>query len=383
MLSNALPSILTCILVLASAACANTVQDPQTLQRAYHDAFKIGVAVNEDIIFCHDKVLCNIVKEQFNSITPENVMKAEVINPEPGRYDFSAADAVVEFAKTNSMQVIGHTLVWHNQTPAWFFSDSSGKPNSVEQQTQHMQSYIEKVAGRYATTIDAWDVVNEVIGDDGNYRDTSWVKAMGGGDNLVRKAFAFAQQYAPQAKLYYNDFNAWRPAKVQGIVKMVKMLQKNNIRIDGIGIQGHWGLNYPDLEDIQNAIDAYAALGLEVMITELDMDVLPLTKEGQIIGTGMLHPQYQNKEFRRFLDPYSEGLPDEIMAEYEQRMLELFALFYRNRDKISRITFWGVHDAMSWKNDYPIAARTNYPLLYDRKKNPKPIVNKLIELPQQ
>jgi endo-1,4-beta-xylanase len=198
------------------------------------------------------------------------------------------------------------------------------------------------------------------------------VKGVGDGDEMVKHAFKFASQYAPDTELYYNDFNAWRPAKRDGIVRMVKMLQKEGIRIDGIGIQGHWGLNFPKNEYIEAAIDAYAALGVKVMITELDVDVLPLTKEGQIIGQSMSEPQFQLEEFETFLDPYKKGLPAEVEKQLADRYAGLFNIFHKKRDKIDRVTVWGVTDSMSWKNGYPVPNRTNYPLLFDRNHQPKP-----------
>lgn len=229
-----------------------------------------------------------------------------------------------------------------------------------------MRRHIEKVAGRYAGKVHAWDVVNEVIDNKGMYRPTTWVNSIGDGDELVRLAFRYASEYAPNTELYYNDFNAWRPEKRDGIVRMVKMLQKEGIRIDGVGIQGHWGLNYPKNEYIEKAIDAFAALGVKVMITELDVDVLPLTKEGQIIGRSMMESQFQLEEFKTFFDPYQNGLPETIEQELADRYAELFQLFINKKDKVDRVTFWGVHDGMSWKNGYPIPDRTNYPLIYAR-----------------
>src|SRR5690606_21427049 len=168
-----------------------------------------------------------------------------------------------------------------------------GQPNPAEARIERMRRYIENMARHYAGRVDAWAAVNEVIDNDGSYRPTTGVKSIGDSDELVKHAFKFASEYAPNTELYYNDFNAWRPEKVAGIVRMVKMLQAAGIRIDGVGIQGHWGLNFPKTEYIEAAIDAYAALGVKVMITELDVDVLPLTKEGQIIGMGMTHEQFQ------------------------------------------------------------------------------------------
>lgn len=353
-----------------------------TLKEAYKDAFKMGVAVNDAIVSGQDKASQAIVTKQFNTITLENSMKAGLINPQPGVFRYEPADAYIEFGKKNNMFIIGHTLVWHNQTPAWFFQDENGKPKSKEAVAARLHEHIKTVAGRYAGKVDAWDVVNEVIDDDGNYRPTTWVKGIGDGDELVKLSFKYAAQYAPKTELYYNDFNAWRPSKRDGIVKMVKMLQKEGIRIDGIGIQGHWGLNYPKTEYIEATIDAYAALGLKVMITELDVDVLPMTKEGQIIGQGMSDKQFQNEEFKSFLDPYPNGLPDAVQKALADRYAQLFGIFYRKKDKIDRVTMWGIHDGMSWKNGYPIPNRTNYPLLWDRNKQPKPAFDAVLKVPQ-
>ncbi|MBJ7880654.1 endo-1,4-beta-xylanase [Gelidibacter salicanalis] len=341
------------------------------LKFAFKNHFLIGSALSVNDVLDKDNTSKQIVKKEFNTITPENCMKAEIVNPKPGVYDFIAADAFVAFGQENNMFIIGHTLIWHNQTPAWFFTNKNGEPNSPEEQKAQLRKHIEAVAGRYAGKVQAWDVVNEVIDDDGSYRSTTWVNSIGDGDEMVKLAFKYASEYAPDTELYYNDFNAWRPEKRDGIVRMIKMLKDAGIRIDGIGIQAHWGLNFPKNEYIQEAIDAYAALGVKVMITELDVDVLPLTKEGQIIGRSMMEPQFQLEEFETFLDPYKEGLPESVEQKLANRYKELFGIFVKNSDKIDRVTFWGMHDGMSWKNDYPIPNRTNYPLLYNRDMKPK------------
>jgi endo-1,4-beta-xylanase len=354
-----------------------------TLRQAYADDFLHGTAVNDDIVSGRDARAQALVPLHFNAITLENSMKAEVGNPKPGVYDFAAADAFVDFGEKHDMFIVGHTLVWHNQTPDWFFRKPDGTPVGHDALVERMRQHIETVAGRYSGRVDAWDVVNEVMGEDGQYRPTKWVEGIGDGDELVKLAFRFAHQYAPDAQLYYNDFNAWRPEKRDGIVRMVKMLQAHGIRIDGIGIQGHWGLHYPSTADIEAAIDAYAALGVKVMITELDVDVLPLTREGQVIGQGMAHPQFQLPEFKRFLDPYQAGLPAEVQQQLAARYAELFGIFHRKRDVIDRVSVWGVHDPMSWKNDYPIPHRTNYPLLFDRQYQPKPALDAVLAVPRK
>jgi endo-1,4-beta-xylanase len=350
------------------------------LKDVYKDAFLIGTAVTPAITSGADKASQDIVVQHFNSITVENVMKAALINPEPGVYNFAPADDFVAFGQKNNMFIVGHTLVWHNQCPAWFFTNAAGKPNSKQEQIERLRDHIKTVAGRYAGKVHAWDVVNEVIDNDGSYRPTTWVNAFGNGDTLVKYAFKFAAEFAPNTELYYNDFNAWRPAKRDGIVRLVKMLKAEGIRIDGVGMQGHWGLNYPKTEYIEAAIDAYAASGVKVMITELDVDVLPLTKEGQIIGQGMADKQFQLEEFKTYLDPYTKGLPDDVQQQLTKRYEELFSIFYKRKDKIARVTFWGVHDGMNWKNDYPIPNRTNYPLLWDRNRKPKPALNAVLSV---
>ena len=369
------------VLFLGSYSYTQIHPIPTSLKEAYKDGFLIGCAVNRAIYGSRNKASQDIVLQQFNTITAENAMKAGPINPRPGIFNFDPADQFVEFGETHDMFIVGHTLIWHNQTPGWFFRDENGNPNTREAQIERMRSHIQVVAGRYAGRVHAWDVVNEVIDNDGSYRSTSWVNSIGSGDELVKLAFQFAAQYAPDTELYYNDFNAWRPAKRDGIVRLVKMLQEEGIRIDGVGIQGHWGLNYPKTEYIEAAIAAYASLGIKVMITELDVDVLPLTKEGQIIGQVMSDKQFQLEEFEAFLDPYVDGIPDDVQQLLTDRYAELFTIFYRNRDKIDRVTFWGVHDGMSWKNGYPVPRRTNYPLLYDRNKQAKPALDALLRVP--
>lgn len=370
---------LACLSLLTSAPAL--AQDKSSLKDVYKDSFKIGVAINQEISSGQDTRWQPIISKHFNAITPENVMKAERINPEPGIYNFKPADDFVALGKKNKMFMVGHTLVWHNQTPDWFFKDKQGQALPSEQVLENMRKFIEVVAGRYKGKVNAWDVVNEIIGEDGQYRPTLWVNGIGDGDTVVREAFKYANHYAPDAELYYNDFNAWRPAKRDGIVRMVKMLQAAGIRIDGIGMQGHWGLNYPKKEYIEAAIDAYAALGVKVMITEIDIDVLPLTREGQIIGTGMSHPQFQLEEFKDYLDPYRNGLPADVQAALTKRYQEIFEILYRKRDKIDRVTFWGIHDGMNWKNDYPIPNRTNYPLLWNRDGSVKPALDAILAVP--
>ena len=372
------------LLFIASLLAAGNAFSQKTLKSAYADAFMMGCAINSQIVSGRDSRSTEIILQQFNAVSPENDMKAEVIHPRPDTWNFEPADRFVKFANDNNLWSLGHTLVWHNQTPDFFFNHPDGTPKTKDEMVETMRSYIEKVAGHFAGKIDAWDVVNEIIDNDGSYRKTVWTNAFeGDGDELVRLAFKFASQYDPNAELYYNDFNAWRPTKRDGIARMVRMLQEHGIRIDGVGIQAHWGLNFPKNEYIIAAIDTFAALGVKVMITEMDVDVLPLTREGQVIGRILQDPLFQLEEFEIYLDPYKTGLPDDVQERLTYRYRELMQIFYDRRDKIDRVTFWGLHDGMSWKNGYPIPNRTNYPLLFNRDRTPKPAFHAILEIPEQ
>lgn len=355
----------------------------KTLKDAYSDAFKLGCAVNSQIVAGRDQRSSDIILQQFNAVSPENDLKPEVLHPRPDTWNFRAADQYVKYAQDNNLWTLGHTLVWHNQTPDFFFNNTDGTPKSHDEMVETMRSYIETVMKHFAGKINAWDVVNEIIDNDGSYRKTKWTNAFGGdGDEVVRLAFKFAQEYDPDAELYYNDFNVWRPTKRDGIARMVRMLQENGIRIDGVGIQAHWGLNFPKNEYITAAIDTFAALGVKVMITELDVDVLPLTREGQLIGQVMSDPQFQLEEFKTYLDPYRDGLPGDVQDKITARWTELMQIFYDRREKIDRVTIWGLHDGMSWKNGYPVPNRINYPLLYNRDRTPKPALDAILNIPK-
>lgn len=369
--------------MLTSCSQAPRAKEAATLKEAYASAFTIGSALNSEIVTGQDSLSQRIVATQLNTITAENVMKAATLNPRPGEFDFQQADAFVAFGEQHKMFIVGHTLVWHNSTPSWFLQTADGKPNSQATVVENLRKYVETVGGHFKGRVQAWDVVNEVVAEDGGYRPTTWVKAIGDGDSLVKLAFRFAEQYAPGTELYYNEFNAERPTKRDGIMRLVRMLKKEGIRVDGVGIQAHWGLNYPRNDYVEAAIDSFAALGVKVMITELDVDVLPLTREGQIIGQSMSEPQWQLEEFKKYLDPYQQALPDSVQQALAKRYRELFEIFYRKRDKIDRVTFWGVHDGMSWKNGYPVPNRTNYPLLWDRNRQPKPAFDAVLNVPAQ
>lgn len=187
-------------------------------------------------------------------------------------------------------------------------------------------------------------------------------------------AFQFAHEADPDAKLYYNDYSMAIPKKRDGVVAMVKKLQEQGVKIDGIGMQGHVGLRSPTIREFEKSILAFSGLGVKVMITELDLTVLPSPWEDA--GAELTNMF----EYRPEMDPYTSGsMTAEAEKEFTDRYLSFFKLFMKHQDKIERVTLWGVNDGHSWKNNWPIRGRTDYPLLFDRENNPKPVVNEIIK----
>jgi len=351
------------ICVLAAVTFPAAPQQQRALKDVFKDDFKIGAALNPGHFFERNKLGVEIVSTHFNSITPENVLKWALVHPEPKRYDFAAPDRFVEFGERRGMFIVGHTLVWHNQTPRWVFEDEDGKPVSREVLLQRLREHIFTVAGRYKGRIHGWDVVNEALNQDGTMRQSAWFKIIG--PDYLEQAFRFAHEADPSAELYYNDYDLELPAKRAGGVELIKKLKAAGVPIAGVGLQNHNLMDWPSVADEDATIAAFAALGLKVHITELDVDVLPrTTKPGADYAVDVpVTPQ---------LNPYVQGLPDAKQAALAKRYAELFQVYLKHRDAIERVTFWGVADGDSWLNNWPMKGRTNYPLLFDRSGKAKP-----------
>jgi len=365
------------VVALLVTACtpAHKVQSDLSLKDAFAGKFYVGAALDSAQIIGEDTAAIRVVKEQFSAIVPENCMKSENIQPKEGVFDFSLPDKFVEFGEQNGLFVTGHTLIWHSQTPPWFFVDSLGNDVSREVMIERMKAHIHNVVGRYKGRIKGWDVVNEAILDDGSFRQSKFYQIVG--EDFIRLAFEFAHEADPDAELYYNDYSMASPGKREGVVAMVKKLQEQGVRVDGIGMQAHIGLDNPNIDEFEKSIEAFSALGMKVMITELDLTLLPFpdSNVGAEVSASF---DYQQK-----MDPYKEGLPDSVNAMFEQRYLDFFKLFLKHQDVISRVTQWGVNDTQSWRNYWPIDGRTDYPLLFDRDNHPKPVVAKIIELTKE
>lgn len=235
-----------------------------------------------------------------------------------------------------------------------------------------MKKHIHTVVSRYKGRIKGWDVVNEGIEDNGEYRKSKFFQILG--EDFIPLAFQYAQEADPDVELYYNDYNEWHQGKRDAIVKLVKSLKERNIRIDAVGMQGHVDMNSPTLNEYQAAIDAYTDAGVEVMVTEFEMSALPLPRRN--VGANIA----STESYRLEMNPYVDGLPESIRIKWENRMMEYFNLFINNSDKIKRITLWGVTDGDSWKNNFPMRGRTDYPLLFDREYNAKGIVQKITNI---
>ena len=348
-----------------------TAQAPVTLRDVYARDFHIGAAINTAQITGQDARGDAIILTQFDSISPENVLKWEVVHPLPGKYDFTLADQYVLFGAQHQMWTVGHNLVWHSQVPAWVFRDDKGNLLTRDALLARMHEHIATVVGRYKGRIQSWDVVNEALNEDGTLRQSLWKKIIG--DDYIAKAFEYAHEADPQAQLTYNDYNLENPAKRDGAVALVKKLQAEGVPISCVGIQDHDSLMWPTAAQEDAAIKAFSALGVKVAISELDVDVLPPAMGAQTADVSV------NIAGNAKLNPWPHGLPDTVQQQLASRYAELFRVYVANKASISRVTFWGVSDGDSWKNDWPVRGRTDYPLLFGRDGETKPAFAAVVE----
>ena len=359
--------LVSMLIALPAAAFAAAADGPATtLREAYADDFLVGVALNTATVSGRNPRAAAIAAREFSSLTAENDMKWALLHPAPGRYEFDAADAYVEFAGQHGMAVIGHTLVWHSQTPRWVFQGEDGQPASRELLLERMRDHIHTVAGRYRGRVKGWDVVNEAVSDRGPdvLRDSPWRRIIG--DDFLDHAFRFAREADPDAGLYYNDYGLFHREKRARVVELLRGLIARGVPIDGVGMQGHYGLAKPEIAEVEQAIEDFAALGLKVMVTELDVDVLPSRGD---VGVADIA---RREVYDAALNPYRDGLPADVQQQLAERYAALFRLFVKHRQHITRVTLWGLDDRQTWLNNFPVRGRTNHPLLFDRDLQPKP-----------
>jgi endo-1,4-beta-xylanase len=371
------PSTLALVasMVLMLAGLLSLASAQTSLKEAYKNDFLIGAALNGYEFSGEAGCADALIPAQFDSISPENVLKWGPVHPEKDRFDFAAADRYVAFGRKHKMFIVGHTLVWHSQTPKWVFQDDRGNAADRDTLLLRMSNHISTVVGRYKGSIGGWDVVNEALDEDGSLRQSPWLNIIG--EDYLLKAFQFAHAADPDAQLYYNDYSLENAPKREGAMALLKKLQSQGAHIAGVGLQGHYKMDWPAPAQVDETIKAFAQIGMKVMITELDLDMLPPATRSLAAEVSM------NFALQAKLNPYTNGLPDAVQLALAKRYGDLFAVFFKNRESLTRVTFWGVTDANSWLNNWPVKGRTSYPLLFDRQCQPKPAFDAVIKVARQ
>ena len=354
---------------LVISLLANTQAAQISLRDAYKGQFMIGVGADGLIPGDYNDKELDIIRSQFDILTPANCMKMYHIEPRQGMSNFKQADAFLAFAESNNQQVCGHCLIWakDERTPSWFFKDGD-KQLTRDQLLKRMETYINKVAGRYKGRIIYWDVINEALADGEEFfRPSSYLDIIG--DDFITKAFEYARAAAPDAVLIYNDYNIFQPNKRKKLEKLLKLLKDQKAPIDAIGLQGHFELDTVPYEDVEETIKIIKSFGLKVMVSELDIDVVKRSKWWADGG------KYRD-ELAKY-NPYAPTCPPEILKRQADQYAKLFTLFNKYSESIGRISFWNVHDGRSWLNTFPWK-RKNHPLLFDRNAKPKPAFDAVI-----
>ncbi len=336
-----------------------------TLKEAFKDKFLIGAALNTWQVNSDDYQIRNIIDNEFSAIVAENCMKSMYIQPQEGKFNFNQADQFVDLGERNGQFVVGHCLIWHSQLPRWFLIDSLGNTVSAELLKNRIINHVTTVVKRYKGRVKGWDVVNEAVENNGEMRQSPFYRILG--EAFIEIAFKAAHEADPDAELYYNDYSLHIPEKRNAVINLVKRLKDRGCKIDAIGMQSHMDFDV-SLEEYEKSIEAFASIGCKVMATELDVSPLPSPKGnfGAAVETEV--------EYQEILNPYVNGLSEEAEKQLTDYFCNLFDIYLKHADVITRVNFWGVTDADSWKNNFPIRGRTDYPLAFDRMKQPKPFV---------
>jgi len=361
----------------------------QSLQEAYRDYWRMGVSVNQWEVKAEEAVGGNLsysggvsadqtshyqaIAQHFGWVVPENCMKCEVIHPQEGLYDFTLGDQLVEKALANGQHVVGHCLIWHSQCAPWFFVDDEGKQVSAEVLKKRMKDHIFTILGHYKGKVEGWDVVNEAFNDDGTLRRSKFYEILG--EDFIPLAFQYAHEADPTVELYYNDYSMNKAQKVEGVVNFFRPLIAKGLPITAIGLQGH--LIYGDtdyVKEYEQTIQTIASIGLPSQFTELDISMLP-----NPYGFSGANVSDRFK-YSEMMDPYRNGLPADKQEQFDQFWIDFFKMLMANKEHVLRVNFWCLNDANSWRNDFPIKGRSDYATLFDRQSQPKPTVQKLIQL---
>jgi GH35 family endo-1,4-beta-xylanase len=351
-------------------AADSAMEDTRSLKQAAGGRFLMGVGTSP-------KVLANpldaaLVKRHFQILTPDNCMKPQSVQPAEGKWNFNAADTFANFARNHDLQLAGHALVWakDDRTSPWM-KEENGAPVSRETLLKRIETHVTTVAKRYADVATHWDVVNEAVADQGQnfLRDSVYSRTTG--IDFAVTAFKAARAADPDALLVYNDYSDHKPAKRANIVAFLKELKRLGAPVDAYGMQGHFQIGEDPIEEMRNTFTAMRELGLKVVVSELDIDVIPRDRWWAEGG------KYREEVSR--INPYPDGISAELQQQLAAKYVELFKLFVENSDVIERVSFWNVCDEESWLNVFPWK-RVNHPLLFDRQRNPKPAFDAVYKL---
>jgi endo-1,4-beta-xylanase len=342
----------------------------KTLAEATKGKFLFGVAVNMSQVNGVNPQESELIAKEFSAIVAENCMKPQPTQPEENKFVWEDADKFVAFGEKNKQVVTGHCLIWHSQIGSWMFVDENGKDVSPEILKDRMRKHIYAVVGRYKGRIKGWDVVNEVFEDNGTYRQSKFYKILG--KDFIKYAFQFAHEADPNAELYYNDYNVETPTKCDAIVQLVKELKDAGCRIDAVGSQSHMHMTEPTLEATETSFQKLKATGVHILITEWDISILPSPYDGANVSVSFAYSKQ--------MDPYRKRVPDSIKKKWNKHILDMFGLFLKYSDVIDRVTVWGLSDATTWLNGFPIRGRKDYPVLFDRKNQRKTVVDDMIKI---
>jgi endo-1,4-beta-xylanase len=379
--------------ILLATGLITTVQ-AQSLAEAYRDYWYTGVSVNQwqvqaetarDQKFDYTGMVSAdqtsdwpIITKYFNWVVAENCMKAEVIHPQEGVYDFTLADQFVDKAKAAGLKVQGHCLIWHSQCPQWFHHDKDGKLVSKEVLKKRIREHIYTVVSHFKGRVDAWDVVNEAFEDDGTPRKSLFWQILG--TDYIPLAFQAAHEADPSIQLFYNDYSMYKASKVEGVCRFFKPLIQQGLPITAIGMQGHMILEDNKdgkyFKEYEHSIKTIRDAGVPTFFSELDLTVLPNPYGFSGANVSDL------LAYRPEMDPFKNGITKEKEAEAGQYWVDFYKMLIAHRDDILRVTFWCLNDANSWRNDFPIKGRTDYATLFDRQSQPKPFIQDIINLVQ-
>lgn len=343
--------------------------DRRSLKEAIGDRFQTGVGVGHAVL--EDPADAALIRQHFQILTPENCMKPQSIHPAEDRWNFAASDGFVDFARAHQLDVVGHCLVWakDDRTDRWMMQEN-GAPVSRETLLRRIETHVATVVERYADAVTMWDVVNEAVADGGDelLRDSVYSRTTG--IDFIVKAFQTARAKDPDALLIYNDYNDHLPGKREKVIRLLTELKQRGVPVDAYGVQGHFELGDGVLPQLRETLDALRKLDLQVVVSELDIDVVTRSRWWADEG--------KHRAELASYDPYKDGLPPEIEQQQIKQYVELFKLFDEYQDMIARVSFWNLHDGQSWLNYFPWK-RTNYPLLFDRDRRPKAVFSAVYE----